>query len=292
MNAFSTRIGNAVVVLGVSGLVVPRSAWAIGPAVHGSVGSSSYLHAPSQTVQPSSSHAYTHPSSSGNSVAKSTMSASSALRTVHNTTNVTGSSTTPKNSKVNGTSSQTTITSSSGTVGSTNASGNLIFKRNVKNPTGASTTLPTGGGHVLEPTTPASMNVMDGTYSKPSSIGDVINDILGGIFHPDAFKAEPQPVVPTKIWSGSSNLASGADVNAKGTPEKPSVELAKGKQVQNHLDKVARVNDPAGELKKGKQIQKHLDDVATAYSPAGKLKKGEQIQKQISSGTSNASPNP
>jgi hypothetical protein len=290
MNAFLTRIGKAVVVLGVSGLVIPRSAWAIGPAAHGSVGSSSYFHAPSQTVQPSSSHAYTHSTSSGNSTAKSAISSSSALRTIHNTTNVTGGSTTPKASKVSGTSSsQTTIMSSNGTVGSTNAGGNLVFKRNVKNPTGATATLPAGGGSVKLPSNPASKQVMDDESSLGQywdefwSGGGPLGDLaglsgyqLGNSPLPNTGDGqampEPSKPQPTKIWSGSTNLASSANVNAKGTIEKASVAL-----------------------KKGEQVQKHLDQVATANSPAGKLKKGEQIQKQISAGASNPTtpvPNP
>src|SRR5262249_23436708 len=114
MNAFLTRIGKAVVVLGVSGLATPLSAWAVGPAVHSS-GASNFSHAASRPVQTSTTHPYVHTSSSGSSTAKSSISSSSALRTVHNTTNVTSGSTTPKNSKVSGTSSsQTTIMSSNG----------------------------------------------------------------------------------------------------------------------------------------------------------------------------------
>jgi hypothetical protein len=333
MNRFSSRIGKAVVVLGVSGLLVSRSAWAVGPAVHGSAGSSSSYHAPSHPVQPSSSHAYTHSSSSGSSTAKNSVSSSSALRTIHNTTNVTGGSTTPKISKVNGTSSQTTIMSSNGSIGTTTTRGNLVFKHVTKNPSGASTTLPAGGGQVRGTTTPASSNVMDfagdvgylwkllspfqvapyagqndggvnrqagkngaSNGNDPNHLGDGASDSQYG----DG-EAMPEPSKkPVKLWSGSSNLASSANVNAKGTAEKVSVAVAKGKQVQNHLDQVATANSPAGKLKKGEQIQKPMGDAASNTSsnpngPKAKLQKGEQIQKQISAGASNPTtpvPNP
>jgi hypothetical protein len=333
MNRFISRIGKAVVVLGVSGFVMPLSAWAAGIGVHSSAGSSSSYHAPSHPAQPSSSHAYTHSSSSGSSAATGSISSSSTLRTVHNTTNVSGGSTTPKISKVNGTSSpQTTIMSGSGTVGSTNVGGNLVFKRNVKNPTGASATLPAGAGHVLGTTTPASTNVMDfagdvaylwkllsplqlapyagqgggpnlqsgkdgaSNGNDPNHLGDGASDSQYG----DG-EAMPEPAKkPVKIWSGSTSLASSANVNAKGTAEKVSVALAKGKQVQNHLDQVATANSPAGKLQKGEQIQKQMGDAAnnTGSNPNGpkaKLQKGAQIQKQISAGTSNPTtpvPNP
>src|SRR5262245_30399135 len=171
MNAFSTRIGKAVVALGVSGLASPLSAWAVGPAVHSS-GGSNFSRAASHPVQTSTTHAYVHSSSSGNSVAKSTISSSSALRTIHNTTSASGGSVTPKTSKIKGgSSSQTTITSSSGSLGATNAGGNLVFKRNVKNPTGATANLPAGGGSVKLPSAPASMQVMDNSGDFES--GDV-----------------------------------------------------------------------------------------------------------------------
>src|SRR5437870_162221 len=124
MKSFISKIRKAVVVLGVSSLATPFSAWAAGPAVHSS-GSATAFHATLHPLQLSASHAYVHPSSSGTSAAKRVASSSSALRVVQNRTNVTGGSTAPSTSKVNSSSSsQTTI------------AGNLVVKRTEKNPTG------------------------------------------------------------------------------------------------------------------------------------------------------------
>jgi hypothetical protein len=78
--------------------------------------------------------------------------------------------------------------------------------------------------------------------------------------------AMPQPgKQSTKLWSGSSQLASAANVNVR-TAQNASISI-----------------------KQGEQIQKHLDQVATANSPVGKIQKGQQIQNQIGAGNSTSS---
>jgi hypothetical protein len=181
----------------------------------------------------------------------------------------------------------------------------------------------------------ASKNVMDGYYSDPVAgfIADLFSPIAGAPvpFQPVSGGTSPKPgngqqggnnpnqlgngagsnygdgeampvpsAPPSKIWSGSSSLASGAGTSAKGTAPRASISLAKGEQVQKHLDQIAAARTPAGEVQKGQQIQKQMGNSSGKTSsnpsgPAAKLQKGEQIQKQIEAGASTSttpSPNP
>src|SRR5690348_11077257 len=127
MNSFVSQIGKAAVVLGINGLFAPVSVWAAAPAVHSArPAGASAAHAAAST---GASHASVHPTTS----------------------------------KVNNQSaSHNTITSSSGNVGSTKMAGNLVLKRNeTKSPSGASKTVPAGGGHAVGVATVPTKNVDD-----------------------------------------------------------------------------------------------------------------------------------
>jgi len=264
MKRFICRIRKAVVVLGLA-TFVPQSAWAAVPAFHpsGSAGGSAFR-APSHVVPSGVSSAYVHPASSGGSSAKL---ASSNLRNLS--------------------SSQATVMSRGGSIASATTAGNLVFLHPAKNPSGSTSSLPAGGGHVLGITNATTLRVMDEDPNHLTNGSD--GNYQDG-------EAMPQPVKP-RIWSGSSNQASAANVPARSAP-KASIVLANGEHVQKYLDGVATASSPAGQLQKGEQIQKQMGSGSNSQTqimkltetkkqptpttgPAAQLKKGEQIQNQI-----------
>ena len=253
MNSFVAQIGNAVVVLGVSGLFSSASVWAAAPAVHSArpAGGSTVHTAPSS----SASHTSVHPAAA----------------------------------KVSGQpSSHNTITSSSGSVGSTTMGGNLVLKRNdTKSPAGASKTVPAGGGHVLGVPNVPSKNVDD----LADAIGDAWRDIFHPAPFKAAPQpaAQPSPIwsgSSSSVASAGTNAkgtAPRASISLKNgeqvqkhldqvaTANSPAGKIQKGQEIQKQMGNSSGKTKssgtgPAAQLQKGQQIQKQMENMNASTS--------------------------